>query len=716
MRAWAERIQRSIAVALALILVLIGGASPALAGSRLHTLTFHGYSLSVPVSWLVFDLARHPGTCVRFDRHAVYLGVPRSSEACPAHAAGRTEAILLEPLAAAAARSGTQLAPVPPGSGTSFVAGRTGVRVIATWSHQRGVIARALHGHALPAPAAARPSSGLAPRAALAPARAAAVVYTGPGFDACSAPSSNALAAWSSSPYRALNIYIGGTNSACSQPNLSSTWVGSTIAAGWRLISTYVGLQAPGNSCGCSAIAPSQASAQGQAAAQDAVAQAQSLGLPSGTPIYDDMEAYSRGGTNTTAVLNFLSAWTTELHALGYVSGVYSSTGSGVADLVARYGTGYPEPDDIWFAHWNGQKTTSDSAIPSPDWPNHERIHQYSGAHNETYGGVTINIDGDYLDGATAATGGAAGAQVPPPTLAISPAAGGTTNLTARWGGPGLQSWQVLAGTSAAALSPIGTARARGATTKIAIRSAAPYFAVQALGSSSQSLARSSTGATRRHLTIFERNVFVSSANGVGGLPVGCYLTTACHVTATVSIGRTVIAHSAAQTVDPEGTGILHFKLTPFGRRLLAHASKARLAAQVVARDAGGTRATAAMTLIPFATAGKAPVHSVTPSPLVWPVGFTDFVNSHGTGGILSACDSVAPCLVSATVSVGRTTIASARPALVGGLELGYVQFTPTARGRAMLARARGNQLSVNVMLRCGSAVAQGRVTLVAYS
>jgi hypothetical protein len=42
--------------------------------------------------------------------------------------------------------------------------------------------------------------------------------------------------------------------------------------------------------------------------------------------------------------------------------------------------------------------------VPSPDWASHQRIHQYDGGHDETYGGATLNIDGDYLDGATADT------------------------------------------------------------------------------------------------------------------------------------------------------------------------------------------------------------------------------------------------------------------------------------------------------------------------
>ena len=35
-------------------------------------------------------------------------------------------------------------------------------------------------------------------------------VFTGYGFEACNAPSTDALTAWLASPYRAVGIYIGG--------------------------------------------------------------------------------------------------------------------------------------------------------------------------------------------------------------------------------------------------------------------------------------------------------------------------------------------------------------------------------------------------------------------------------------------------------------------------------------------------------------------------
>ena len=238
-----------------------------------------------------------------------------------------------------------------------------------------------------------------------APAAHAASVYTGLGFDACSTPSTRTMSAWSSSPYRGIGVYIGGVNSACSQGNLNRSWVATEVSAGWHLIPIYVGLQAPSNSCGCSGITPSRAGAQGTAAADDAVGDAQGLGIPSGNPVYYDMEAYPTGGSNTSAVLSFLSAWTAELHAKGYVSGVYSSASSGISDLAARYGSGYMEPDDLWIADWNGRKSTSDPYVPSVDWPQPSAAPPVQRRpERDATAARTLNIDGDYLDGATAGT------------------------------------------------------------------------------------------------------------------------------------------------------------------------------------------------------------------------------------------------------------------------------------------------------------------------
>jgi hypothetical protein len=333
---------------LVLLIVLLAAPAAASAASN-RVVRFDGRSVAVPRSWPVFRLAKYPGMCVRLDRRAVYLGTPSPTQNCPAEAMGRRRAILVDPRSAAASASA-----LPRASARVGTASRSGT------------------------------------------------IFTGLGFDACSTPSAHSMSAWKSSPYRAVGVYIGGINRACSQPNLTPEWVAAQTAAGWHLIPTYVGLQAPTSACSsCAKLSASQATAQGVAAAVDAVEEASVVAMGPGSPIYFDMESYSRTSTATSATLAFLEAWTQKLHQLGYVSGVYSSSASGIADLGAEVGSGYELPDHLWIANWNGSQSTSDPVVPSSAWAQHQRIHQYRGGHDESYGGVTINIDNDYVDGAT---------------------------------------------------------------------------------------------------------------------------------------------------------------------------------------------------------------------------------------------------------------------------------------------------------------------------
>jgi hypothetical protein len=342
---------------IALCLLALAAALPASAGAK--TVPFNGERVAVPAGWPVIRLAERPHVCVRLDRRAVYLGRPGPAQSCPANAIGRRRAILIDPGARArAARTRAQASRVAP-------------------AHI-----------------------------------SAASEYTGLGFDACTAPSRRSMSAWASSPYRAIGVYIGGLNRGCSQPNLTASWVAEQTAAGWGLIPTYVGLQAPTSSCSsCAKLSTSTATAaaQGTEAATDAVDQARIAGIGEGSPIYFDMESYARTAGATNATLTFLSAWTTRLHALGYDSGVYSSGASGIADLVDKLGSSYLQPDELWFANWNGRASAaSDPYVPAGAWAGH-RIHQYAGGHDETYGGVTINIDNNYVEGATAGGGSSSG-------------------------------------------------------------------------------------------------------------------------------------------------------------------------------------------------------------------------------------------------------------------------------------------------------------------
>lgn len=245
--------------------------------------------------------------------------------------------------------------------------------------------------------------------------RAQVNVFTGYGFDACTAPSLDALTAWSASPYRALGIYIGGVNRACTQRNLSASWVASATAAGWSLLPLYVGLQAPCVSqSGLQKISTnaSTAQSQGVAAANDAVANANAYGLPGGSPIYLDLEGYAtKNAACTQSAQAFATGWDNQLRTLGYVAGIYGSAASTIRDLQS---IGVSIPDDVWIAHWNGDPNVfGDPYVSDSLWVNHQRIHQFKGGHNETWGGVTINIDNDFVDAAV--VGGSAPPPPPPP-------------------------------------------------------------------------------------------------------------------------------------------------------------------------------------------------------------------------------------------------------------------------------------------------------------
>ncbi|MCG6497780.1 DUF1906 domain-containing protein [Kitasatospora sp. A2-31] len=231
--------------------------------------------------------------------------------------------------------------------------------------------------------------------------------FTGAGFDACSAPPVEAMSAWRvASPYGAVNIYSSGSQRACAQTRLTPQWVGMVRAMGWRLVPTHVGLQAP-----CAErddkplrIDPARAEEQGAEEAAEAAAALRVLGLGPGSPVYLDMEAYPTGdAVCSRAVVDFTVGWTRALQAAGYRSGFYSSLNSGIADVVAAARAGRtPLPDAIWYARWDGHPTTTGQAgLPDDLWTG-RRIHQYRGGADETYGGVTLNVDRDELDGLVA--------------------------------------------------------------------------------------------------------------------------------------------------------------------------------------------------------------------------------------------------------------------------------------------------------------------------
>ena len=64
--------------------------------SGLKQVQFGGYTFRVPAGWPVYRLDHDPAQCVRYDRHAVYLGRPGGDQQCPAHLVGRTTTISVQ--------------------------------------------------------------------------------------------------------------------------------------------------------------------------------------------------------------------------------------------------------------------------------------------------------------------------------------------------------------------------------------------------------------------------------------------------------------------------------------------------------------------------------------------------------------------------------------------------------------------------------------------
>ena len=239
------------------------------------------------------------------------------------------------------------------------------------------------------------------------PAASSATRISGRFFDTCTAPSLAALSAWRGrSPYTGVNIYFGGRNRGCAQPNLTAPWVRSVAAQGWSLVPTYFGDQ-PFCVYGSKPYryAASGAAARGAADGADAVARARALGLLAGSALYADVEHYNRAAAGcTSAVRTYVSEWARALHRSGYLAGVYVHQDSGLRDLAGSYtSTSLARPDAVWMARWDNVATvTGWPTAGNTLWAEWQRSKQYTGSHNETWGGVTLNVDSDIIRGPVA--------------------------------------------------------------------------------------------------------------------------------------------------------------------------------------------------------------------------------------------------------------------------------------------------------------------------
>lgn len=420
------------------------GAAGAVGASR--KVTFAGRKFEVPANWPVINLQTDPSTCVRFDVHAVYIGNPGANEQCPARGAGRPQGAVL--ITSSSFFTPAQATDNP----TAHVmkAAAPGIAVEASYGSDRSVVLGildsanlipsgrpsqsstppagpatsiptapgTLHAPNLPTapsptatPAALSEATATATPATTGPAATATPPATDPadrsatgrtsvkagtntapstlgaglGFDTCAAPSTSTMQAWGASPYSNVGIYIGGSDRACAQPNLTASWVTQETAAGWSFMPFYVGPQAAFGEI-------TSPQTQAVQCADDAATQAQALGIKPGAIIYYDMEAYPTTASATATA--FMSAWTKELHAKGYFSGIYGSLNSGISDLVANWGSA-SDPDYIDIADWNSTADADPAAAPATEWAG-RRVHQFAGGTQTTYGGIQIDIDQDF--------------------------------------------------------------------------------------------------------------------------------------------------------------------------------------------------------------------------------------------------------------------------------------------------------------------------------
>ncbi|HEY3903008.1 MAG TPA: glycoside hydrolase domain-containing protein [Streptosporangiaceae bacterium] len=499
------RFNAAVLVGLGSILTapLLSNASAlsATSSTKWRSVTYSGVSLKVPAAWPVINFAKHPTACPRLDVHAVYLGRPGPNPLCPAGLVGKTEAVMIGPLAKVSAKTGDRSSKhigakarkpakahqkparimIKTRSSASrtltTVVARARVQVAISYGIDRSLaqtiqssiqvtsttpaverVTKTRHGTRASRAAdtgrtantgrSAKASHNTAAKHAAfqASAKTPQGLFVGSGFDSCAAPSSGAMTKWLASPFRSVGIYIGGANRACAQANLTSSWLTGIVKQGWRYFPIYPGLQ---SSCvlapGDASINTSQASQEGKAAADDAATQAANLGIVKGTPLIYDMEAY--GPSCNSQVTTFLSAWDAELQALGFGSGVYESF-TNIGALISASGS-ITEPDVIYYADWDGVASTNSSYMPAHMWTSHQRIHQYLGNHLATYGGVSIDIDTDKLD---VNLGGAPVTPNPPaisnrPRISIAINANGTAEWFAKSAANTLiHSWQAPVG------------------------------------------------------------------------------------------------------------------------------------------------------------------------------------------------------------------------------------------------------------------------------
>lgn len=230
------------------------------------------------------------------------------------------------------------------------------------------------------------------------------------GFDACHLPTISEMQTWwNASPYSFYALYIGGIHVPSFCARADAAWVKAVHQQGWSFVPTWVGPQAS-----CSSYThkmssdPAISYLEGRQEAEAASAAAATMGLTNygrgGTIIYYDLEPYGIPTPECRQpVAAFMNGWVQRLLELGNLSGGYGSRNSYLSD----WSTIPNIPTDVWPASWYANAYDPYATVFGISWleglwTNHQRIRQYAGDVNSTWGGVTMGIDIDVADGTVA--------------------------------------------------------------------------------------------------------------------------------------------------------------------------------------------------------------------------------------------------------------------------------------------------------------------------
>jgi hypothetical protein len=331
-------------------------SGPALGPVRAKTVSFGGYVISVPANWPVYWLNRDPSRCVRYDRHAVYLGRPGADQLCPAHLAGRVDTVSVQAsgsrtLAAAGVwrqapaamglrsglrRAGGQVLQDAPDHQVVATASRPGLTISATYASTATLVSQIISsvravgrpGSQPPgSPPSASPPQGSPPQGS--PPQGSPPQGSPPQGSPPQGSPAQGSPAQGSQPegggYRPGGSRLGGLTGrlgfdTCAAPSLRTM---SAWRRAFSAIAIYIG--GPEAACGWGNLSPAwvhavtqmgwaliptyvgrqapcnrfrvriqlgQAYVEGRAAASQAMGLAAALGLGRHAPLYDDMEAY----------------------------------------------------------------------------------------------------------------------------------------------------------------------------------------------------------------------------------------------------------------------------------------------------------------------------------------------------------------------------------------------------------------------------------------